>query len=281
MMGKLIDDYFTSHLSLSPADATHLHTHYYLTYGLAIEGLVRHHRVDPLEYNALVDDALPLEDVLSPDLELRRLLEDVDRSRVRLWLFTNAYVNHARRVVRLLGLDGGDGEGEGEGKLFEGLTYCDYGAATRVSEETGEMEGFSCKPHRKMFDKAMREAGVEEMGKCYFVGMCLRLLSSFAFNFLPRVICSPPFSSASFRPTCHSLLWTAKASHQTKLTDDHLDDSALNCRAAAALGWTAAHLVEPDDAPPKEKASQFQVRSLYQLREIWPHFFKSTNVSQA
>lgn len=182
-MGTLIDAYFRTHLSLSDEEANKLHTSYYLTYGLAIEGLVRHHRVDPLEYNALVDDALPLETVLEPDVELRKLLEDVDRSKVRLWLFTNAYVNHARRVVRLLGLDQKVGEGV-EGELFEGLTYCDYGAATRVSKETGEMEGFSCKPHRKMFDKAMREAGVEEMGKCYFIGMFCHSFASHCVDYL-------------------------------------------------------------------------------------------------
>lgn len=148
------DKYFTTHLSLSLADATHLHTSYYLTYGLAIEGLVRHHRVDPLSYNAQVDDALPLETVLAVDEDLRTLLDDVDRRKVKLWLFTNAYVNHARRVIRLLGLDRrrlgsvgkgeevGNGEEQGEYGYFEGLTYCDYGAATNVDPQTGEMEGF-------------------------------------------------------------------------------------------------------------------------------------------
>ena len=99
------DKYFINHLELSPADAATLHRTYYTQYGLAIEGLVRHHKIDPLEYNTLVDDALPLEDIIHPDPRLRKLLQDFDRSKVRLWLFTNAYVNHGKRVVRLLGVD--------------------------------------------------------------------------------------------------------------------------------------------------------------------------------
>jgi pyrimidine and pyridine-specific 5'-nucleotidase len=58
-MGELIDQYFIKHLELSREDAYKLHQDYYRTYGLAIEGLVRHHKIDPLEYNRQVDDALP------------------------------------------------------------------------------------------------------------------------------------------------------------------------------------------------------------------------------
>lgn len=124
---------------------------YYKDYGLAIEGLVRHHKVDPLEYNSKVDDALPLQEVIKPNPQLRKMLEDMDREKVRLWLFTNAYINHGKRVVSLLGIE----------DLFEGITYCDYGA-----------EKFVCKPHKDMFQKAMKEAGIERAEDCYFVGAC-------------------------------------------------------------------------------------------------------------
>jgi pyrimidine and pyridine-specific 5'-nucleotidase len=148
-MTVLIDEYFVKHLELSYDDAFKLHQEYYKTYGLAIEGLVRHHKIDPLEYNRQVDDALPLEQILFPDPELRKLLMEMDKSKVKLWLFTNAYVTHGRRVVKLLGIE----------DLFEGLTFCDYG-----------QEEMICKPSPKMFAKAMAEAGVKEMKDCYFVG---------------------------------------------------------------------------------------------------------------
>ncbi|KAI1180749.1 Haloacid dehalogenase-like hydrolase-domain-containing protein [Nemania sp. FL0916] len=148
MMAKLIDEYFAKHLGLSEEDAIRLHTEYYESYGLAIEGLVRYHQIDPLEYNAQVDDALPLEDLIKPNPELRKMLEDIDKSKVKLWLLTNAYVNHARRVVRLLGIE----------DLFEGLTYCDYSSVP-----------FLCKPQPAMYAKAMREAGIERHEDCYFI----------------------------------------------------------------------------------------------------------------
>lgn len=148
-MAQLIDEYFSTHLKLKWDDAVKLHQEYYTNYGLAIEGLVRHHEIDPLDYNSKVDDALPLESVIKPNPELRRLIEDIDRSKVTLWLFTNAYVTHGKRVVRLLGID----------DLFDGLTYCNYAAVP-----------FVCKPQPAMYEKAMREAGVTRFEDCYFVG---------------------------------------------------------------------------------------------------------------
>ncbi|KAF5984738.1 pyrimidine 5'-nucleotidase [Fusarium bulbicola] len=147
-MSKNIDDYFKKHLGLSPDDAERLHKDYSQQYGQAIEGLVRHHQIDALEYNAKVDDAVPLDDLIKPNAQLRQLLEDIDTSKVRLWLLTNAYVNHGKRVVRLLGVD----------DLFEGLTYCDYSQVP-----------FVCKPQKEMFMKAMREAGVSDVSRCYFI----------------------------------------------------------------------------------------------------------------
>ncbi len=148
-MSDLIDKYFAQHLSLPHEEAVRLHSEYYTNYGLAIEGLVRHHEIDPMDYNAKVDDALPLESIIKPNPELRQLLQDIDRSEVRLWLFTNAYKTHGERVVKLLGID----------DQFEGLTYCDYSAVP-----------FVCKPQPDSYKRSMRQAGVENPAQCYFVG---------------------------------------------------------------------------------------------------------------
>jgi pyrimidine and pyridine-specific 5'-nucleotidase len=124
---------------------------YYTNYGLAILGLVQHHQVNALEFNEKVDDALPLDTVLKPDPALRQLLLDIDRENVKLWLLTNAYVTHGKRVVKLLGVD----------DLFEGITFCDYGVK--------DVSQFIAKPARAMYERAMKEAGASETTACYFV----------------------------------------------------------------------------------------------------------------
>ena len=137
-----------------------LHTRYYQDYGLAIEGLVRHHKVDPLEYNRLVDDALPLDEVLKPNLQLKAFLLDLDTQKVKPWLLTNAYVTHARRVIKLLDLE----------ECFEGVTYCDYAKMP-----------FLCKPAKAMYEKAEHEAGVRSEDRAservFFVGRLVLVCS--------------------------------------------------------------------------------------------------------
>lgn len=148
LMGKYIKDYIANTLSLDDESADFLHKNYYRQFGLAIEGLVRFNHIDAMDYNRRVDDALPLDTILKPDPLLRQLLESVDRSKVKIWLFTNAYKTHGNRVVKLLGLDG----------IFDGLTYCDYAVRPLV-----------CKPKTVMFKKAMEQAGVSDPSKCYYV----------------------------------------------------------------------------------------------------------------
>ncbi|KAK9380656.1 HAD-like domain-containing protein [Kockiozyma suomiensis] len=147
-MAKLIDDYFMEKLNLSYEEAFELHQRYYKDYGLAIEGLVRHHEIDPLEYNSKVDDALPIAEVIKPSPKLRAFLESIDKSKVKLWLFTNAYKTHASRVVKALGVE----------DLFEGVTFCDYAEPILI-----------CKPKPEMFERAMKMAGVSSKDKCYFI----------------------------------------------------------------------------------------------------------------
>ncbi|KAJ5899267.1 hypothetical protein N7495_004011 [Penicillium taxi] len=147
-MQKLINVFFVKHLNLSVEDAHMLHQKYYQEYGLAIEGLTRHHKIDPLEFNEEVDDALPLENILKPDPKLRQLLERLDTTKVKPWLLTNAYVTHGKKVVKLLGIE----------DLFEGITFCDYGELPLV-----------CKPSQDMYAKAEREADAPSSESCYFV----------------------------------------------------------------------------------------------------------------
>lgn len=150
LMQIYIHRYFKQHLQLSDEEADKLHMHYYKQYGLALEGLVREHRVDALEYNKVVDDALPLEKILVPNPDLRDMLLRMKASKKvdKLWLFTNAYRNHGLRVIHLLGL----------GDVFDGLTYCDYNSFP-----------LTCKPMEKSFSRALKQAGDIRPENAYFV----------------------------------------------------------------------------------------------------------------
>ncbi|KAL1675535.1 Haloacid dehalogenase-like hydrolase-domain-containing protein [Schizophyllum commune] len=158
--GGLLSDrssaYFVS-LGLEDEKATKLHHHYYTEYGLALRGLVRHHEVDPIDFDRKCDGSLPLEQIIKPDPALCKLFEDIDRSKVRVWALTNAYKPHAERVLRLLNLE----------DQIDGLVYCDY--ANRE---------FSCKPEPEYYHQALQKAGITDPSKCYFVDDSLKNLKA-------------------------------------------------------------------------------------------------------
>ncbi|KIY49296.1 pyrimidine 5-nucleotidase [Fistulina hepatica ATCC 64428] len=139
--------YFVS-LGLDEDEAFELHLNYYRQYGLALRGLVRHHRVDPLDFDAKCDGSLPLEDMIPPNPSLRQLFMDIDRSKARVWAITNAYRPHAERVLRILNLE----------DQIDGLIFSDY-----------REENFVCKPEAEFYHRALKVANVDDPSKCYFV----------------------------------------------------------------------------------------------------------------
>ncbi|KAN0060795.1 hypothetical protein ACQY0O_007454 [Thecaphora frezii] len=147
LMGERIRAYFVN-MGLDNDEARQLHQQYYKTYGLAIRGLVKHHDIDPLDYDRKCDASLPLEDILRPDPDVIRLLSDLDRTKVRVFALTNAYKQHADRVLRLLGID----------DQVEGIVYCDYA-----------VPDFSCKPELDFYQAALRLVGAGPDTRSYFV----------------------------------------------------------------------------------------------------------------
>lgn len=114
-----------------------------LAHIFSVEWLISPLAADPLDFDRQCDQAIALEQMISYDEKVRRLFEDIDRSKVRVWALTNAYRivildtrltecsslaishKHAERVLRILQLD----------DLIDGLIYCDY-----------LLKDFSCKP---------------------------------------------------------------------------------------------------------------------------------------
>ncbi|UZJ51406.1 hypothetical protein CBS101457_000726 [Exobasidium rhododendri] len=135
-------------LGIGHAEAERLHQKYYKEYGLAIRGLVMHHKIDALDYDSKCDATLPLEDVLRPDERVKKMLRDLDRSKCRVWALTNAYKTHAVRVLKLLELY----------DQIEGVIYCDYA-----------QEKFACKPENEFYQEAMQAVGLNDPSRCYFV----------------------------------------------------------------------------------------------------------------
>lgn len=156
-MGQRIHDFFMQKFGLPREESQQLAQRYYRDYGLAIKGLIMEWYThaegslltNPLafhshsmfdgdgqdqelfedivkSYDEFVDGGLELEGVIGPGTphdgsQLKHQLFSKLKPNVRVFLFTNAGIRHAQRVLKILGLK----------DYFDGIIYCDYAQFTK------------------------------------------------------------------------------------------------------------------------------------------------------
>lgn len=125
---------------LTAAEADLLRESYLAEHGLTLRGLMLHHGVDPLAFNARFHDIAL--DSLMPDPALAAALARLPGRRL---IFTNADDVHAERVVTRLGLAG----------LFDGVFHI-------VSAD------FAPKPERACFDRLIEAHALRPAFTAFF-----------------------------------------------------------------------------------------------------------------
>ncbi len=100
-ISRRISLYMEEKLGLEPSLVKRLRNEYYTRYGTTMMGLMVNYGIDPEDYLAYVHD-IPLEDYIGPDRELNTALEGIETEKV---VFTNASMEHAQRVLRILGIE--------------------------------------------------------------------------------------------------------------------------------------------------------------------------------
>ncbi|HKG53145.1 MAG TPA: pyrimidine 5'-nucleotidase [Anaerolineales bacterium] len=134
--------YMLERLGVSEKDVPVLREQYFKMYGTTLRGLEERHNVDKEDFLAFVHD-LPLKDYLTPNPILRDIIASLP---TRNFIFTNADIPHARRVLATLQLD----------DLFE--TVVDVNAVAPY-----------CKPMPESFAIAMDVADEPDPRKCVMI----------------------------------------------------------------------------------------------------------------
>jgi putative hydrolase of the HAD superfamily len=102
LVGRRITRYMIEVAGIPLDDVDELRHSYWKRYGLTMQGLMRHHGVDPEDYLSYVHD-VDIAGILRPDPELCRALQSLPLRRA---VFTNSTMDHSKRVLNALGLDG-------------------------------------------------------------------------------------------------------------------------------------------------------------------------------
>ena len=134
--------YMRERLGIPEKDVPALREQYFKMYGTTLRGLQERHQVDAEDFLAFVHD-LPLNDYLLPNPLQRDIIASLH---TRNLIFTNADVNHARRVLSALHLD----------DLFE------------IIVDVNAVAPF-CKPMPESFAIAMDLANEPDPRKCVMI----------------------------------------------------------------------------------------------------------------
>ncbi|MRR54980.1 MAG: pyrimidine 5'-nucleotidase [Deltaproteobacteria bacterium] len=102
LMDERINRYMNEVVGIPLPDVDALRRSYWQRYGVTMQGLMRHHAVDPEDYLTYVHD-IDISSRLQPDPELREALSAVPLRKV---IFTNSSRDHSERVLQALGIAG-------------------------------------------------------------------------------------------------------------------------------------------------------------------------------
>ncbi|MGA7828245.1 MAG: pyrimidine 5'-nucleotidase [Geobacteraceae bacterium] len=100
LMDKRINRYMNEVVGIPLTEVDALRRSYWQRYGVTMQGLMRHHGVDPEDYLAYVHD-IDIPSLLQPDPVLQEALSVVP---LRKAIFTNSSSNHSERVLQALGI---------------------------------------------------------------------------------------------------------------------------------------------------------------------------------
>ncbi len=96
-----INRYMTEIVGIPAPEVDALRREYWRLYGVTLQGLIRHHAVDPEDYLLYVHD-IDVTSRLAPDLALREMLTNLPQRKA---VFTNGSICHADRVLSALGIE--------------------------------------------------------------------------------------------------------------------------------------------------------------------------------
>lgn len=104
LLWKRVDDrierYVQKRLRVDPVEAYSVRRRYLWEFGTTLQGLMRHHGVEPEEYLDYVHD-LPIGEIVPPRPELSAMLSALPGRKV---VFTNGSASYAERVLAALGV---------------------------------------------------------------------------------------------------------------------------------------------------------------------------------
>lgn len=159
-----MNNYMRDRMDIPEHEIPILREKYFMQYGTTMRGLQANHNIDSDDFLAYVHN-LPLKEYLTPNPTLRSVLASLP---TRNLIFTNADINHAKRVLAALELN----------DLFD--TIVDVNTVAPY-----------CKPMPESCQIAMKIAGESDPSKCVMIDDLHRTTRAAREAGLFSILCNP------------------------------------------------------------------------------------------
>ena len=108
VVNKKINSFISRELNISTQKADKLRQNYWDKYGATLEGLIKHHKVNPNKFLEETHKIINIHELVIPMTDVKKVLSSISEKKI---LYTNAPINYTNKILKICQIE----------KFFDGI----------------------------------------------------------------------------------------------------------------------------------------------------------------
>ena len=108
VVNKKINSFISRELNISVQKADKLRQNYWDKYGATLEGLIKHHKINPNKFLEETHKIINIHELVIPMTDVKKVLSSISEKKI---LYTNAPINYTNKILKICQIE----------KFFDGI----------------------------------------------------------------------------------------------------------------------------------------------------------------
>jgi len=108
VVNKKINSFISRELNISAQKADKLRQNYWDKYGATLEGLIKHHKINPNKFLEETHKIINIHELVIPMTDVKKVLSSISEKKI---LYTNAPINYTNKILKICQIE----------KFFDGI----------------------------------------------------------------------------------------------------------------------------------------------------------------
>ena len=108
VVNKKINSFISRELNISTQKADKLRQNYWDKYGATLEGLIKHHKINPNKFLEETHKIINIHELVIPMTDVKKVLSSISEKKI---LYTNAPINYTNKILKICQIE----------KFFDGI----------------------------------------------------------------------------------------------------------------------------------------------------------------